>query len=1371
MTAYAELQVTSNFSFLRGGSHPEELVLRAAEIGLSAIALTDRNTLAGVVRAHVAAKEVGIRFVVGARLDLMPGKRPSDPSLPGSNGAPEGDQSLRLGEAQRNPTILRVAPEGSCVGSDGNVGVRFRLTGPALSSTSSPPGLTRRSTLPVENWRSACGMDSRVKPGGDSEVSGVGQSDATNSYSLLCFPTDRAAYGRLSELISLGQRRALKGKCQLWLDDVLTHAKGQILVVLPPERIDREFGGFLKKLRADLEAPCYLAAQHLYRGDDAQRLEALAELAGECRTPLVATGDVLYHRSERRPLQDVLACIREHTTIDEAGYLLEANAERHLKPGAEMARLLGHWPDALARTLEITDACRFSLDELRYEYPIDPAPAGMSVQEHLEQLTWQGAAERYPGGIPDRVRRLLEHEFALIAELGYAPYFLTVHDIVRFATSRGILCQGRGSAANSAVCYCLGITAVDPGRFDLLFERFVSAERNEPPDIDVDFEHERREEVIQYIYEKYGRAHAGIAATVIHYRARSAIREVGKALGLLEDAVGALASGIWGWSEGGLDARLARERGLDPAAPRLRQALRLAGELIGFPRHLSQHVGGFVLTRSRLDQVVPVVNAAMAERTMVEWDKDDLDALGILKIDVLALGMLTCVRKAFELLARHYGRHLSLATVPPENPAVYDMLGRADSIGVFQVESRAQMTMLPRLRPRCFYDLVIEVAIVRPGPIQGDMVHPYLRRRSGLEPVAYPSEALRGVLEKTLGVPLFQEQAMQIAIVGAGFTPSESDRLRRAMATFKRVGTIHTFRDKFIDGMVANGYARDFAERCFMQIEGFGTYGFPESHAASFALLVYVSSWLKCHYPEVFACALLNSQPMGFYAPAQIVRDARDHGVAVLPVDVNASDWDCTLEAEPQAGPLASSSCSDSTRVGPVNDLSTVSAPQLASHAMMGVRAPAPKQPRRSDSHHSPQHVQIVSDDGNREVTVATAISNVEDREASSGTSVMRWSAPISPSPSRPHRGCPATLGDVHGKQPGHEDGKGGISRRRALRLGFRQVKGLKQEEMVRLVARRGGGYADLADLRRRAGVSASALDRLARADAFTSLTLDRRGAIWRALGLDRTGHEEGLPPLFAWAEGRTARPEPPVALPPMTLGQEVAEDYANLRLTLRCHPLALLRPGLARRVIEAARLAEIDDGRRVEVAGLVLVRQRPGTASGVIFVTIEDETGVANLVVWPAVFERFRRVLLGAQLMLVRGKVQKEGLVIHVVADTLIDRTDLLRRLAETDRDFEAPVARADRVKRPSDSGPRHRHPRSASSLPFKAPIAHADHAKNSGPPDPRDPDPLSRRERLLAQLGKRAPALKAPVARADELKRPQRNLRPQGFKSRDFH
>jgi error-prone DNA polymerase len=1182
MTAYAELQITSNFSFLRGGSHPEELVLHAHELGLAALALTDRNTLAGVVRAHGAAKEVGLRFVVGARLDLDP-----------------EDSTVRS----------RVLPWSG-------------IPHPHPSPQEEREGVVAGH----------CDTPSPIK--GKGRVNAPGRS-------VLCFPTDRAAYGRLSQLISLGQRRAEKGGCRIGLEDLQGHADGQIVVALPPDELDDGFTAFLDELRHSLPG-CYLAAQHLYRGDDGARIEALAEIAAACRTPMVATGDVLYHVPERRPLQDVLTCIREHTTIDRAGFRLETNAERHLKPPAEMARLFARYPEALARTLEIVDACRFSLDELSYDYPIDPPPEGLTVQEHLAGLTWQGAAWRYPEGLPAKVRSLIEHELLLIEELGYAPYFLTVHDIVRFANGRGILCQGRGSAANSAICYCLGITAVDPERFDLLFERFVSAERKEPPDIDVDFEHERREEVIQYVYDKYGREHAGIAATVIHYRSRSAIREVGKALGLSEDAVGALASGIWGWSEGGLDEELARERGLDPTSPRLRLALRLAAELTGFPRHLSQHVGGFVLTRSRLDQVVPVVNAAMAKRTMVEWDKDDLDALGILKIDILALGMLTCIRKAFELLDRHCGKKLTLATIPPEDPAVYEMLGRADSIGVFQVESRAQMTMLPRLKPQCFYDLVIEVAIVRPGPIQGDMVHPYLRRRNGEERVEYPSDALKGVLEKTLGVPLFQEQAMQIAIVGAGFTPSEADRLRRAMATFKRVGTIHTFRAKFIAGMVENGYAREFAERCFQQIEGFGTYGFPESHAASFALLVYVSAWLKCHYPEVFACALLNSQPMGFYAPAQIVRDAQGHGVAVLPVDVNASDWDCTLEVAAAAAPSA-------------------------------------------------------------------------EEEATA---------------------------------PPAGDRKG---RSFALRLGFRQVKGLKAEEMAQLALRRGAGYRDLPDLRRRSGVSAGALDRLARADAFTSLALNRRGALWTALGLERTGPKRAgngrdLPPLFAWArdrkvamtDDRTAPPEPEVALPPMTLGHEVAEDYANLRLSLRAHPLALLRPFLPRRTLKAAELGSVEDGRWVEVAGLTLVRQRPGTASGVIFITLEDETGVANLVVWPKTFERFRRTVLGAQLLAVHGRLQKEGLVIHVVAERLLDRTDLLRRLAETT---------------------------------FRSPLARADHARSGNPPDPRDPFWRPRdldHFRTHPHIYKGV--LEPPEARSSKEPRP---LDPctAGFKSRDFH
>ena len=813
---YAELQATSNFTFLRGGSHPAELVRQAALLGLAAIAIADRNSLAGIVRAHQAAKEAGIRLVVGVRLDLRDGT------------------------------------------------------------------------------------------------------------SLLVFPEDRAAYGRLTTLLTLGKRRAPKGECHLDYADVVAHGEGLVVVLLPPDNADRPslaaHRAVAARVAADFTGRAYLAAQHLYRGDDSRRLARLAGIARETGLKLLATGDVLYHTPERRPLQDVLTCIREHCTIAEAGFRLAANAERHLKPAAEMARLFRGHENALTAGLEIVRRCRFSLDELRYEYPEEPVPPGMTPQSRLAQLAWEGAAVKFPppardsciascvpfethrshscdlSGVPDPVRALIAHELELIERLDFARYFLTVHDIVRFARSRGILCQGRGSAANSVVCYCLGITAVDPARIDVLFERFISAARGEPPDIDVDFEHERREEVIQYVYEKYGRDRAGLAATLITYRSRSAIREVGKAMGLSGDVVAALSGMVWGWSSEGIADERVREAGLDPRDRNLRRALDLAGALIGFPRHLSQHVGGFVITRGPLSELVPIENAAMEDRTVIEWDKDDLDALGILKIDILALGMLTCIRKSFDLIERHYGKGYELATIPPEQKAVYDMLSKADSIGVFQVESRAQMSMLPRLKPREFYDLVIEVAIVRPGPIQGNMVHPYLRRRDEKETVHYPSPQLQQVLEKTLGVPLFQEQAMQIAIVGAGFTADEADKLRRSMASFRRNGDIEKFRDKFIGGMVANKYPVEFAERCFSQIEGFGTYGFPESHAASFALLVYVSAWIKCVHPEIFACALLNSQPMGFYAPAQIVRDAREHGVAVLPVDVNRSEWDCTLE-------------------------------------------------------------------------------------------------------------------------------------------------------------------------------------------------------------------------------------------------------------------------------------------------------------------------------------------------------------------------------------------------------------------------------------------------------------------------------------------
>ena len=1025
MTDYVELQVTSNFSFLRGASHPEELVAEAVRLGHRAIAIADRNTLAGVVRAHKAAEEHECRLVVGCRLDLQ--DRPS----------------------------------------------------------------------------------------------------------LLCFPQDRAAYARLCRLLTLGKRRAAKAECHLAYADLVEHGEGQLVVVLPPERLTAAFRGFLSELARDFGDRAYLAGSHLYRGDDGKRLARLARLAEVSGVPLVATNDVLYHLPDRRQLQDVVACIREGCTVAEAGLRLKAHAERHLKSPEEMSRLFRRHPAAVARTAEIARRCRFKLDELRYEYP-DEAADGLSPQERLERLTAEGARERYPGGVPEKIRAQLAHELALIAELRYAPYFLTVHDIVRFARSQAILCQGRGSAANSAVCYCLGITAVDPARLDLLFERFISAERNEPPDIDVDFEHERREEVIQYIYGKYGRERAGLAATVICYRSRAAIREVGKALGLSPDVTQRLAKTIWGWSDEPIAEREVRALGLDAEDRTLRLALELAGALIGFPRHLSQHVGGFVITCGRLDELVSIENAAMPERTVIEWDKDDLDAVGLLKIDVLALGMLTCIRRGFDLIERHHGPRFTLATVPAEDPTVYEMLGRADSLGVFQVESRAQMSMLPRLQPKNFYDLVIEVAIVRPGPIQGDMVHPYLRRRSGAEPVSYPSDALRGVLQKTLGVPLFQEQAMKIAMVAAGFSGAEADKLRRAMATFRRSGKIHAFRDKFIGGMVGNRYEREFAERCFQQIQGFGEYGFPESHAASFALLVYVSAWLKCRYPAAFAAALLNSQPMGFYAPAQIVRDAREHGVEVRGVDLNASHWDATLE-------------------------------------------------------------------------------------------------------------------------PGQD------AEKPALRLGLRQVKGIAQKDAEALMAARGSGYRSPADLLVRSGLGRSVLTRLAEADGFRSLGLDRRRALWAVKGL----RDEGLPLFAGLLPDQRHGAEPPVRLPEMRLGEHIVSDYAFLELSLKCHPLALLRQSFAREgVVRAVELGTIEPGRLVSVAGLVLVRQRPGSASGVIFVTLEDETGIANLVVWPDTFDRFRAQVMGATLMLCRGRLQREGLVIHVVAERLADLSSRLARL-----------------------------------------------------------------------------------------------------------
>jgi error-prone DNA polymerase len=1146
--AYAELQVTTNYSFLRGGSHAAELVGRATDLGHAAIAITDRNSLAGVVRAHVAAKEASLKLVVGARVDTR------------------------------------------------------------------------------------------------------------DKLSLLLYPTDRAAYGRLSRMLSEGNLRTEKGDCKLFRADLETYAEGMMAAVLPPR--DPKSAAFQERLAALAKiypGRCYLAASMLFRGNDAQRLAQLETLARRYGTPLLATNDVHYHVPERRALQDVLTAISLGCTVDQAGLRLFANAERHLKPAEEMIRLFHRHPDAVGRTLELADRCRFSLEELKYEYLITPDYDGRTPQQELERLTWLGAAERFPDGVPEKIRKDIERELVLVDGLKFASYFLTVQEIVAFARSQSILCQGRGSAANSVICYCLGITSVNPTEVDLLFERFISASRNEPPDIDVDFEHERREEVIQYIYRHYRPERAALAATVISYRSRSAMREVGKALGLSPDTVGILADTVWGTGTGGVETEHARSVGLDPTDRRLAMALELSATLCGFPRHLSQHVGGFVLTRGRLDELVPIQNAAMEDRRIVEWDKDDLDALGILKIDVLALGMLTCLRKGFDLLERHYDRKVTLASMPREDPAVYEMLCRADSLGVFQVESRAQMSMLPRLRPKKFYDLVIEVAIVRPGPIQGDMVHPYLRRRMGEEEVTYPSPKLQAVLEKTLGVPLFQEQAMKIAIEAADFSPDDADRLRRAMATFRHSGTIHKFRDKMINGMLKNGYEREFAERCFSQIEGFGEYGFPESHAASFALLVYASSWIKQHYPAVFAAALLNSQPMGFYAPAQIVRDAREHGVEVLPPDINRSDWDCTLE------PL--------------------------------------------------------------------------------------------PSPTEQPTGT-------------------------ALRLGLRQITGINESEVVdRLLKRRGTGYRDVADLWRRGGISRRQIEVLARADAFGSLGLSRRDALWAARGL----REEQLP-LFSTIEAglsdippeQDERPvedrreeadiehEPSVQLPAMAIGEQVVDDYTSLQLTLRSHPLALLRSRLDPKIARSSELGTLLVDRRTVICGLVLVRQRPGSASGTVFITIEDETGIANAIVWPHVFERYRRVIMGSRMLRIEGRLQREGnpedgQVIHIVAEHLVDCSALLDSVITVEdepshRDTALPqtgapiVPDGDKRRR---GGSYYKPPAGAAQahLPqrardFMLPRGPADQAK-SGSPDPRE-KPKPQRSQGAAPTPRRARPIK---------------------------
>jgi error-prone DNA polymerase len=1003
---YAELHCLSNFSFLRGASHPEELVARAAALGYAALALTDECSLAGAVRAHVAAREHRLKLIVGAELRL--------------------------------------------------------------------------------------------------------EDDAR----LVLLASDRRAYGALASLITAGRRRAPKGTYRLTRADLEAQAASGLLALLVE--------GDAHWLAAHFPGRAWIAVG-LHRGaGDRGKLESSRALARASGLPLVAAGDVHMHLRTRRPLQDALTAIRLGTPVARCGRALFPNAERHLRARVRLAQI--YPPELLAETLRIAERCDFSLDELRYEYPEELVPRGQTPAGWLAKLAADGLVWRFPGGVPQKVRALVDYELQLIAELGYEAFFLTVHDVVRFARARGILCQGRGSAANSAVCYALGITEVDPGRMQMLFERFVSRERNEPPDIDVDFEHERREEVIQYLYAKYGRERAALAATVICYRPRSAVRDLGKALGLDAGQVERVAKSL-AWWDGGrvLPERLA-EAGLDPASPQLERFARLAGELVGFPRHLSQHVGGFVISRGPLAELVPVENAAMPERTVIQWDKDDLEALGLLKVDVLALGMLTAIRRALEFLG------LRMQDIPAEDPAVYAMIQRADTVGVFQIESRAQMSMLPRLRPESFYDLVIEVAIVRPGPIQGGMVHPYLRRRRGLEPVAYPSAAVQGVLERTLGVPIFQEQVMQLAVVAAGFTPGEADRLRRSMAAWKRKGGLEPFQQRLVQGMLERGYRREFADAIYRQILGFGEYGFPESHSASFALLVYVSAWLKCHHPAVFCAALLNSQPMGFYAPAQLVQDARRHGVEVRPPDVCVSSWDCTLESG-------------------------------------------------------------------------------------------------------------------------------------ALRLGLRMVGGLAQAAAARIVAARAqAAIGSVEDLAQRASLDRRDLHCLAAGGALAALAGHRRQAHWAAAGVRREAGVLREAPLR----------ESLLLLPPPGEGEEIVADYASLGLTLGRHPLALLRPRLrALGLMPAAALHARAHGSQGRAAGLVTCRQRPDTASGVIFVTLEDETGCVNVVVWRDVAERQRRTLLGARLLAVEGRIERDGEVVHLIAGQLEDRSALLGRLLAPSRDF----------------------------------------------------------------------------------------------------
>ncbi len=1125
---YAELAVTSNFTFLTGASHPEEFMHQAAALGHRAIAITDTNTLAGIVRAHCAAKEAGVSLIVGCRLKLA---RSAD------------DPVARVADSPWRASRLRESSEAvhqSAAKSDA-------LAHSALTPNPSPKGRGEQEAFTPH----------------PSPTPPLGRAGPE----ILVYPTNRPAYARLCQLLTLGKRRAPKGECHLTLNDLPHYSEGMLAVVMPPDTLDDAFADSLRALRSVFnEDRLSLAACRRYEANDASRIRQLAKLARESRVPLVAINDVHYHVAERRPLQDVLTCIRHGCTIEQAGLRLAANAERHLKPPEEMARLFAAYSEAMARTIEIADcATAFSLDELRYEYPVEPCPLDCTPMRYLTQLTFAGAANRYVQGVPDKVRNQLEYELRLIDELHYEAYFLTCYDIVKFARSRGILCQGRGGAANSAVCYCLGITQVDPARFSLLFERFVSRARDEPPDIDIDFEHERREEVIQYIYGKYGRDRAALTAEVISYRGRSAIREVGKAMGLSLDGVDALAKNLGHWCEDVNEQRV-REAGFDADDPTIRQVLKLTQQIVSFPRHLSQHVGGFVITRTPLCELVPIENAAMDDRTVIEWDKDDIDAMGMLKVDCLGLGMLTCIRKSFELVENGTNEQVSIPRICNEcgeDPAVYHMIQRADTIGVFQIESRAQMSMLPRLKPREFYDLVIEVAIVRPGPIQGKMVHPYLRRRNGEEPVTFPNKAIEDVLGRTLGVPLFQEQAMQLAIVAAGFSPDEADQLRRAMAAWKRKGdAIFRFGQRLIDGMIERGYPAEFAERCFEQIKGFSEYGFPESHAASFALLVYVSCWLKRYRPAAFAAALINSQPMGFYRPAQIVRDAQEHGVAIHSVDVNHSEWDCTLETD---------------------------------------------------------EMQRDHDDAD---------------ERRSDDDPRTW-------------------------------GRGGP----AIRLGMRLVKGLSQKDAdaIAKVCRERGSFPNVASLWRASGVSVNGLRCLARADAFGSMQLDRQMALWQIRPL----RDERLP-LF---ESNEAEDDVLVALPQASAGRRVLQDYQATGLSLKAHPVSFMRSKLGARGVtanEALRDAKVcPQDAIITVSGIVLVRQRPSTASGVVFITLEDETGIANLVIWRNTFEKHRKVARLSTMLLARGRVERQGEVVHVHAQHMESLDESLPQLTFNSRDF----------------------------------------------------------------------------------------------------